>query len=41
MTKLSAQSIRKRVEATGGRFLLESNGQQGTRIGGCWRRGRI
>jgi len=35
---LGLQSIRKRVEATGGRFLLESNGQQGTRIGGCWRR---
>jgi two-component system NarL family sensor kinase len=33
---LGLQSIRKRVEATGGRLLLESNGQRGTRIGGAW-----
>lgn len=35
---LGLQSIRKRVEATGGRFLLESDGLRGTRIGGAWRR---
>jgi two-component system NarL family sensor kinase len=36
---LGLQSIRKRVEATGGRFLLESQGPaRGTRIGGSWRR---
>jgi len=34
---LGLQSIRKRVEATGGRLLLESIGQRGTRIGGAWR----
>ena len=34
---LGLQSIRKRVEATGGRFLFESQGQRGTRIGGAWR----
>jgi two-component system NarL family sensor kinase len=34
---LGLQSIRKRVEATGGRLLLESAGQRGTRIGGAWR----
>jgi two-component system NarL family sensor kinase len=34
---LGLQSIRKRVEATGGRLLLESVGQRGTRIGGAWR----
>lgn len=33
---LGLQSIRKRVEATGGRLLFESNGQHGTRIGGAW-----
>jgi len=34
---LGLQSIRKRVEATGGRFLFESQEQRGTRIGGAWR----
>jgi two-component system NarL family sensor kinase len=34
---LGLQSIRKRVEATGGRFLFESQQQRGTRIGGAWR----
>jgi signal transduction histidine kinase len=34
---LGLQSIRKRVEATGGRFLFESQGRRGTRIGGAWR----
>lgn len=33
---LGLQSIRKRVEATGGRFLFESQEQRGTRIGGGW-----
>ncbi len=33
---LGLQSIRKRAEATGGRLLLESNGQRGTRIGAAW-----
>ncbi len=31
------QSLRKRVEATGGRLLFESRGQRGTRIGAVWR----
>jgi two-component system NarL family sensor kinase len=35
---LGLQSIRKRVEATGGRLLFDSTGQRGTRIGGAWRR---
>ena len=34
---LGLQSIRKRVEATGGRLLFDSIGQRGTRIGGAWR----
>lgn len=34
---LGLTSIRKRVEATGGRLLLESQGMRGTRIGGAWR----
>ncbi len=35
---LGLQSIRKRVEATGGRFLFDSQDGRGTRIGGAWRR---
>ena len=38
---LGLQSIRKRVEATGGRLILESAGQRGTRIGGAWRLGPV
>ncbi len=38
---LGLQSIRKRAEATGGRLLLESNGQRGTRIGAAWPLQRI
>ena len=35
--QIGLQSIRRRVEATGGRLLLESNRHRGTRIGGAWR----
>jgi len=38
---LGLQSVRKRAEATGGRLLLESNGQRGTRIGAAWPLGRF
>ncbi len=34
---LGLHSIRKRVEATGGRLLWEPIGQRGTRIGAAWR----
>lgn len=36
---LGLQSIRKRAEATGGRLLLDSKAQGGTRIGAAWRLG--
>ncbi|HEX7156543.1 MAG TPA: ATP-binding protein, partial [Burkholderiaceae bacterium] len=34
---LGLHSIRKRVDATGGRLIVESGGARGTRIGAVWR----
>jgi two-component system, NarL family, sensor kinase len=34
--RVGLPSIRKRVEATGGRMVLESGPQRGTRVGGAW-----